>query len=95
MILEVFFDMVVLDKIKEETPEGKNRFYTSIYGSVGFSGGSEDKESVCSTGDLGSVPGSGRYPGEGNGNPLNCSCLENSLDRGAWQARVHGVIKSL
>ena len=52
MILEVFFDMVVLDKIKEETPEGKNRFYTSIYGSVGFSGGSDDQES-----DPGSVPG--------------------------------------
>ena len=51
MILEVFFDMVVLDKIKEETPEGKDRFYTSIYGSVGFSGGSDGQESACNPGD--------------------------------------------
>ena len=43
--------------------------------------------------DAGSIPGSGRYPGEGNGNPLQCPCLENIMDRGAWQAIVHGVTK--
>ena len=45
-------------------------------------------------GDLGLIPGLGRSPGEGNGNPLQCSCLENAMDRGAWQATVHGVAKS-
>ena len=49
------------------------------------------KESACNAGDLGSIPGSGRSPGEGNGNPLQYSCLENPRDRGAWQATVHGV----
>ena len=44
--------------------------------------------------DVGLIPGLGRYPGEGNGNPLQYSCLENSMDRGAWQATVHGVAKS-
>ena len=44
--------------------------------------------------DLGSIPGSGRSPGEGNGNPLQYSCLENPMDRGAWWATVHGVVKS-
>ena len=52
----------------------------------GFSGGSDHKESACNAGDPGSIPGSGRCPGEGNGNPLQCSCLKNSMDRGAWQA---------
>ena len=51
-------------------------------------------ESACSVGDLGLIPGLGRYPGEGNGNPLQCSCLENPMDRGDWQATVHGVSKS-
>ena len=54
----------------------------------------DSKESVCNVGDLGSVPGSGRSPGEGNGNPLQYSCLENPMDRGAWWATVHGVTKS-
>ena len=52
------------------------------------------KESVCSTGDLGSIPGLGRSPGGGHGNPLRYSCLENSLDRGAWPATVHRVRQS-
>ena len=52
--------------------------------SVGFSGGSDSKESACNAGDLGLIPGSGRSPGEGNGNPPQYSCLENSVDRGAW-----------
>ena len=52
------------------------------------------KESACSSGDLGSISGLGRSPGEGNGKPLQCSCLENPMDRGAWQATVHKVTKS-
>ena len=52
------------------------------------------KESVCSAGDLGSIPGEGRSPGEGNGNPLHYSCLENSTDRGAWRVTVHGVAET-
>ena len=59
-----------------------------------FSGGSESKESACNAGDLGSIPGLGRSPGEGNGNPFQYYCLENSMDRGAWQAIVHRVTKS-
>ena len=60
----------------------------------GFPGGSEVKASAYITGDLGSIPGSGRSPGEGNGNPLQYSCLENPVDGGAWWAIVHGVTKS-
>ena len=51
------------------------------------------KESACHAGDLGSIPGSGRSPGEGNGNPLQYSCLENPMDRGAWRPTVHGVAR--
>jgi len=54
----------------------------------------DGKESACNAGDLGSIPGSGRSPREGNGNPLQYSCLEKPMDRGAWQAIVHGVAKS-
>ena len=61
---------------------------------MGFPGGSVSKESACKAGNLGSVPGSARPPGAGNGNPLQYSCLENSTDRGAWWALVHGVAKS-
>ena len=57
-------------------------------------GGSEVKASVCNAGDLGSIPGLERFPGEGNGNPLQYSCLENPMDRGTWWATVHGVAKS-
>ena len=59
-----------------------------------FPGGSEDKASACNVGDPGSIPGLGRSPGEGNGNPLQYSCLENPTDRGAWWPTVHGVAKS-
>ena len=61
---------------------------------MGFPGGSDDKESVCNEGDPGLIPGLGRSPGEGNSNPLQYSCLENSMDRGAWRATVHGVAKN-
>ena len=60
---------------------------------VGFSCGSAGEQSAYNAGDLGSIPGLGRFPGEGNGNPLQYSCLENPMDRGAWQATVHGVAR--
>ena len=59
-----------------------------------FPRGSEGKASACNAGDLGSIPGMGRSPGEGNGNPPQCSCLENPMDGEAWWATVHGVTKS-
>ena len=61
---------------------------------MGFPGGSDSTVFACNVGDPGSIPGSGRYPGEGNGNPLQYSCLENSMDGGASWATVHGVAKS-
>ena len=61
--------------------------------SLGFPGSSVSKETACSAGDLGSIPGSARSPGEGNGNPMQYSCLENSMERGAWWAAVHGVTR--
>ena len=57
---------------------------------MSFPCSSDGKESACSAGDPGSIPGSGRSPGEGNGNPLQYSFLENPMNRGAWQATVHG-----
>ena len=60
---------------------------------VDFLGGSDGKESSCNAGDPGSIPGSARSSGEGNGYPLQYSCLEKSMDRGAWWASVHGVAK--
>ena len=59
----------------------------------GFPCSSVGKESACNVGNLGSIPGLGRSPGEGNGNPLQYACLENPMDRGAWQATVHRVAK--
>ena len=60
----------------------------------GFPSSSVGKESACSAGYPGLIPGSGRSPGEGNGNPLQTSCLENPMDRGAWWATVHGIAES-
>ena len=57
-------------------------------------GGSDGKESACNAGNSSLIPELGRSPGEGNDNPLQYSCLENSMDRGAWQAIVRGVTKS-
>ena len=62
--------------------------------SGGFPGGSDGKESSCNAGNLGLISELGRSPGEGNGNPLQYSCLENPMDRGACQATIHGVAKS-
>ena len=61
---------------------------------VGFPGSSDGKESACNTGDLSLIPGLGRSPREGNGNPFRYSYLENSMDTGAWLATVYGVAKS-
>ena len=61
---------------------------------IQFPGGSDGKASACNVGDPASIPGSGRSHGEGNGNPLQYSCLENSMDGGAWWATVHGVAQS-
>ena len=66
-------------------------WFTSYLGSPGSSNG---KESACNAGDLGSIPGLGRSSGEGNGNALQYSCLENPMDRGAWRATVCGMAKS-
>ena len=67
--------------------------FTSAY-IMAFPGGSDSKESACSAGDMGLIPGLGRSPREGNGNPLQYPCLENPMDGGAWRATVHGVAKS-
>ena len=58
-----------------------------------FPGGSDGKEFACNVGDLGLIPASGRSPGGGNGNPFQCSFLENPMDRGAWRATVHGAAR--
>ena len=61
---------------------------------MGFPGGSDGKESACSAGELGSIPGSASSPGEGNGDPPQYSCLENPMDGGTWSTTVHEVVKS-
>ena len=88
--------------MQKEMPGGQSRWYVvnqrksyklNQEGNreLGFPCSSDSRESSCSGGDLGSVLGSGRSPGEGNGNPLQYSCLKNPMGRGAWQAIVHGV----
>ena len=67
--------------------------YVTLYSSKGFPGSSNGKASACNAGDLGLIPGSGKSPGEGTGDPLQYSCLENPMDGGAWQAAVNGVTK--
>ena len=66
----------------------------SVFSFLGLPSGSDGKESACNAGDPGSILGSGRSPREGNGYPLQYSCLENSMDSGAWRAIGHGVAKS-
>ena len=75
-------------------PKVDNENTRILYFWKGFPGGSDGKASARNAGDLGSIPGLGRSSGEGNGNPLQYSCLENSMDGGAWWATVHGVAKS-
>ena len=71
--------------------------FQASLGVLGFPGGSDGKESACSArnaGALSSIPGSGRSPGEEDGNPLQYACLENPMSRGAWRSTVHAVAKS-
>ena len=65
-----------------------------IQRTLGFHGGSAVKNPPANAGDAGSIPRSGRSPGEGNGNPLQCACLGNPMDRGLWQRIVHGFAES-
>ena len=74
--------------------DGVSKYYIGNAYNRGFPGITEGKESACNVGDSGSIPGLGGFPGEGNGNPQQYSCLENSMDRGAWWAIVQGVTKS-
>ena len=71
------------------------RFLIAVASLVDFPGGSDRKESAFNAGDLGLILGLGRSPGEGNGHPLQYSCLENAMDRGTCRATVHGVTKRL
>ena len=70
------------------------RLYQPTSRRLGFLGGSDSKESTCNAGDVSLIPGLGKSAGEENGNPPQYSCLEKSMDRGAWWATVHGVAKS-
>ena len=79
---------------KLDTYMQKDEIRTLPNATSGFPGGSVSKESTYTAGDLSPIPGLGRSPGGGHGNPLQYSCLENPMDRGAWQAAVHGVAKS-
>ena len=79
--------------LSEKTQSEKETIlYDSTY-VMGFFGTSVSKESACSAGDTGLIPGSGRSPGEGNGSPLKYSCLENPMDRGAWRVTIHRVAR--
>ena len=75
-----------------ETGSQKKEIYEQGIYNMGFPGSSVIKNPPTKAGDAGSIPWSGRCPGEGNGNPLQYSCLENPVDRGPWQAAVHGVL---
>ena len=85
--------MGLLSKILWNIKKNKRQCLLCASFYVGFPKSSVIKESACNAGDLTSIPGSGRSPGEGNGNPLHYSCLENPMDRGAWQATVYGVTR--
>ena len=80
------YGQLVLFKMSRQSNREKTAFSTN----GGFPGGSEVEASACNVGDLGSIPGSGRFPREGNGNPLQYSCLENPMDGGAWWATATG-----
>ena len=87
--------MVVIFHLRSQPREGQ-WWITYIYSTVySFLGSLNGKESACSVGDMGSILGSGRSPEEGKCNPLQYSCLENSMDRGAWWATIHGTRKEL
>ena len=101
ILLCVFWCLCVCTSVGVELLEVRGwryvRFSRSYQAPRGFPGGTEVKNPLTNAGDardLGSIPGSGRSLGAGNGNLLQYSCLENSMDRGGWQAIVHGVAKS-
>ena len=97
----IIFNILKLHKLQEEVSPSftlkffqlHNLYLGILY--VGFSGVLDNKPSAYNAGDLGLIPGWERSPGEGNGNPLQYSCLENPMDRGAWQATVHEVTISV
>ena len=93
MKLETTGDCETCLRVIPSEDEEAGVFIHSIH-TLSFPGGSDSKESTCNARDPGSIPGSGRSPGEGNGDPLQYSCLENPMDRGAWQATVLGITKS-
>ena len=90
---------MLMEKVREiEVRPGRAREVTKgllrrVLINLGLPRSSDGKESTCNEGDPGSIPGSRRFPGEGNGNPLQYSCLENPMDRGAWYSTIHGVAK--
>ena len=90
IILHFFISMANLLSLNEESLYPNNRDCNVL----SFPCSSGVKNPPANAGDVGSIPGSGRFPGEGNGNPLQYSCLENSMDRGAWWTTVHAVAKS-
>ena len=85
---EVFWNKFMFFRLKKEDCK-----LISIPTTKDFPRSSVSKESACSTGDPSSIPGMGRSPGEGNGNPLQCSCLENPMGRGTWWTTAHGVAR--
>ena len=84
----------VYNKPQSPAAEGKGKFAVSLSPSRRIPGGSDGKEFTCNAGDSGLIPGSAGCPGEENGNPHYYSCLGKPMDRGAWWAIVHGVVKS-
>ena len=78
---------------REAESQEKTAVRVPVWLALGFPGGSDGKKSAYNAGDPDLILGSGRSPGKGNGNPLQYSCLKNSMDRGAWQATAHGVAK--
>ena len=83
-----------LDGITDSMEMSLNKLRELVTDREAFPGGSDGKASAYNVGYPGSIPGSGRSPGDGNGNPLQYSCLENSVDSGAWWATAHGLAKN-
>ena len=82
--------MEVIPETRNDLKKKNTLFYIGVWLIRGFPVGSDGKESAYNAGDWGLIPGSGRSPGEGDGNPLQHSCLENSMDRGPWQTSPWG-----
>ena len=93
-IQEIYVIWSILSNNHDQDWQALYMYITIVCYSLGFTGGSEVKASACNAGDPSSIPELGRSPGEGNSNPLPCSCLENPMEGGAWWTAVHGVAKS-